>query len=119
MNSPDLLNALLTQRLLRKISGHQQQPQTQAEGQRLPGSFSNDCVKHLQVNQGCEMMGKRNKGFVKVVINVEMFGALAELKPVISIHQMSLGGSSQDLPVLGKLRSNRGTESSPGCEMSA
>lgn len=111
MNSPDLLNALLTQRLLRKNSGHQRQ--------RLPGSFSNDCVKHLQVNQGCEMMGKRNKGFVKVVINVEMFGALAELKPVISIHQMSLGGSSQDLPVLGKLRSNRGTESSPGCEMSA
>lgn len=38
-------------------------------------------MKYFLVGRGYKMIGKRNKGFVKVIIDVKMFGSVSSAKP--------------------------------------
>lgn len=44
-------------------------------------SLPNACLKYFQEDRDYKMIRKRNKGFVKVIINVKMFGSVSSAKP--------------------------------------
>jgi len=48
--------------------------------QRLSASFPTAYLRHFQVDRGYKMIRKRNKGFVKVIRSVKMFGSVSSAK---------------------------------------
>lgn len=47
---------------------------------RLSASFPTAYLRYFQVDRGYKMISRRNKGFVKVIKNVKMFGSVSSAK---------------------------------------